>query len=713
MRIPFSFVGIFVLAILMACSGSDQKTETPSEESSPASPEITTEAPVATDASPEDVARSSMEATQAGDQEGFEALLTQKARDGLNAGEGESSGFKMNDDKLDEYTVGEATIVGDEATVPVDAVEDGKPQKMKFKMRREDEQWRIYGIAMPLGENDGAPEITIDFEKMGEMMESVAKGMAESMGDGLQESFQSSIQASMDGTSIEQMNEDRARYESLRAVSEDRVRSSWINSASLEGSTLGEALEDLAEGLGLTLHAGDREEALAPTVSVSLAGLSRLEAIEAICASAGLYPVYPKAELQMGAFGEAMVQALSSGMEAMFTSTDSAISFSGLGDAESAEEEEEEAEEDTIPANAIQLNAVPRPYPVAFMGPFMLEVEEIEENVPHAKGEIAFEIRAIGLDDSVLTMLSQLYEATRFERIEDAQGRSLTKPDVHYMSGGKIEGATYSDGYRIDLLNLIREVESIRLFQGVQDLAVPIAVKEVEFSDLTVGATAQAGELRIELKKTGTYSQFEITGPGESTEDLKVLFLPFNAQGAQIGIVYQSADSWFPGKAQASVNTSEAPASIKMKIVTESKTLQFPFEIEDIPLQRYAEMPEKIEALDFAPHPEPLSLELVNIVERDPSFSKIEIRLINHSNKDATSVFVEFIYLDPGGAKLDEFPHTITGAFSFDGEPILVAKSQTAEQETTAFQMHENTEAMEFKFHHVEFVDGTRWEPQE
>lgn len=715
MRISFSIAGVFILSVILACSGADRETDAAIDERAPASAQTAAVESAASDASPEDVARSSMEATQAGDQEGFEALLTQKARDGLNAGDGENSRFKMHDDKLDEYTVGEATIEGEEATVPVDAVEDGKPQNMKFKMRREDEQWRIYGVAMSLGENDGAPvEFTLDFEKMGQMMESMVQGMVEGLGDGLQESFQSSIQQSMSGTSDEQLTEDRTRYEALRSVAEDEVREGWVNAVSFEGVTFADALADLAEGLGLSLHVGDHEEALSQSVSVSLAGISRLEAIEAISASAGLYPIYPEPELQMGVFGEAMVQALASGMEAMFTSTDSAISFDGLGDAEPAQDEAiEEPEKETIPANAIQLSAGPRPYPVAFMGPFMIEIEEIEESVPHAKGEIAFEVRAIGLNESVLAMLSQLSESTRFDRIEDAQGRSLIKPDVHYMSSGKIEGATYTDGFRIDLLNLIREVEEIHMFQGVQDLPLPINVEEVEFSDLTVGASQQVGDFQIVLKKTGTYSQFEISWPEESAEEIKVLCLPFNAAGEQIGIVYQSADSWFPGKAQASVNSSEAPASIKMKIVTESKNLEFPFEIQSIPLKRYAEMPEKIQDLDFGPHPEPLSLELVSIVERDPSFSKIEIRLMNHSNKDATSVFADFVYLDSTGAKLEDFPHTIAGAFSFEGEPILVEKGQTAEQETTAFQMHEKTQSIEFKLHHVEFVDGTRWEPQD
>ncbi len=67
--------------------------------------------------------------------------------------------------------------------VPVTVKESGKDQPMKFRMRREEGQWRIYAFAVPL--TPGGPEMNIDMEHPEAILGEAFKGMAESMAKGM------------------------------------------------------------------------------------------------------------------------------------------------------------------------------------------------------------------------------------------------------------------------------------------------------------------------------------------------------------------------------------------------------------------------------------------------------------------------------------------------------------------------------------------------
>ena len=120
-------------------------------------------------------------------------------------------------------------------------------------------------------------------------------------------------------------------------------------------------------------------------------------------------------------------------------------------------------------------------------------------------------------------------------------------------------------------------------------------------------------------------------------------------------------------------------------------------------------MPEKIEELSFGKHPAPVSGEFMHIVDPDPGFTKILVRLVNHSNKDITSIFVNLVYLDVNGNEIDDFPSTISGDFSFEGQEPAVTKNAANEIETTAFQMPEGTVDIRIEVNSADFIDGTTW----
>jgi hypothetical protein len=123
-------------------------------------------------------------------------------------------------------------------------------------------------------------------------------------------------------------------------------------------------------------------------------------------------------------------------------------------------------------------------------------------------------------------------------------------------------------------------------------------------------------------------------------------------------------------------------------------------------------MPEKLEELRFAGHDAPVSFSFVKVVEPDDQFAKVLLKIENHSNKAPQSAFVDFIYRDASGNEIDSFPHTVTGDFSSDGWDPLVEPGATAESEQTAFQMPANTKSIDFVVNSLEFLDGTKWQPE-
>ena len=189
-----------------------------------------------------------------------------------------------------------------------------------------------------------------------------------------------------------------------------------------------------------------------------------------------------------------------------------------------------------------------------------------------------------------------------------------------------------------------------------------------------------------------------------------VRFWAQDSNGKDLGILSQSASKWGRRKLQASLQTFQAPATIKMKLITERKDLEFPFELKDIPLAHHSEMPEKLEALSFTGHKSPIEVHFVALKERDTNFPKADLRTINHSNKDALLINTQFIYLDGSGKELKRFPNSLNGAFTSKGQEPVAAKGAKKDMESAAFFMPKETQNIRVIIDSVKFVDGTVWE---
>ena len=121
-----------------------------------------------------------MKASENNDQAGVEATLTKKAREMIHG----KVDLNNKNDNHGTYTIGEAVIDKDSATVPVTKAGE-KEGPVKFRLRREEGEWRIYGLTVPGLPNGG--EFTLNFEDPASMAPEIFKAIGFGLGEGMKE----------------------------------------------------------------------------------------------------------------------------------------------------------------------------------------------------------------------------------------------------------------------------------------------------------------------------------------------------------------------------------------------------------------------------------------------------------------------------------------------------------------------------------------------
>ena len=293
-------------------------------------------------------------------------------------------------------------------------------------------------------------------------------------------------------------------------------------------------------------------------------------------------------------------------------------------------------------------------------------------------------------------------------------------------------GSSYSVTRNISLNNLLRDVTEIEVIRGIQQIIYPSEIQETVLDNLVEGATHQAGDFSLELTALGMSVEIEIRELDEIAEDetresdrelqerirqrmddLIVKYSPRDAEGNAMGVTMDMSGSFFDSYT-VRFSTNEPPASIHLKIISKVSEIEYPIELKNIPLNRHAEMPEKLESLAFTGHDAPLSVEFIEI-RKDPNFppehapDNIVVRITNHSNKDALNVRTVFVYLDERGTELESSPNTLTGTYTQDGQEPVAKFGATVEVETTAFFMPDETTTVRIDLQEVKFIDGTTW----
>ncbi len=687
MRVAFCGMFMAVFIGVLGCSAPTEPAAEPGQAGTTASG-VQSE-------SPEQVAERLMQAAATQDEAAFLAVLTKKAREALGADQSGS----FSGQEYDSYTIGDAVIDGGEASVPVEAVNAGEPESLNLKMRNEDGAWRLYAMAMVLAPDT---EMTVNFENMGEMLQELAEGM----GDAIGEVFTSAMDNAFGSGSPEEIALKLAMFDALEPVSDEELLASWSLTENLRGTPRAEALNTIAESIDLTIDTGEHTDALSEAVGFDTSGMARLEAIERIANEAGLYSVLPN--LQDWGIATAFMESMAEAVGAMIGGEDAAIS---VDSADAAVNDALDVK--ATPRNAITFDTNAPTTPPLFLGPFRLDLLEIEENVPHTTGNLMLQLTAHGLPAAVLSVMETHDDSFQVQEVVSADGNPLIDMGMSYMGGGSVVGSAYYDVASRELTGLLRSVDRIARVTGMVEFPRPTSVEELDFETLEEGASQTVGEITVAVDRVDAYTSFIITGPEDVVEGLEVFAQPYDAAGEPVMAHFSDYQSWQAGEGTFSLNADEAPSRIRMKIVLASEVNLYPFAFNAVPLMHAAEQPEQLEALDFGAHDAPLKVTFLAITDRDPNFSEVKVSIENVSNKTPKNTFVDFVYLDGGGNELESFPHTINGEFTTDGYQPIAKPGETVESEQSAFQMPEATKTIAFRVNHVEFMDGTRWEMEQ
>lgn len=644
--------------------------------------------------SPEAVTREFFEAGMAEDEARMERTMTAGAWKGLSGGdedeEGGGGGFDLSGGKVESFELGEATTEGVEAKVAVSIVDNGEAQDMKMLLRREDGRWGIYGAEISMG--DGM-NMTIDFEEFGAMMEEMASGLAEAMSAGFEDAFS----GWEPGGTAEEIARDREMFAALEPLSVEDYEKSWRMDLNFTDRPAGEVLTELLVPMGLLLDTEGAEDALAKMISVKAPGISRLEAVERVCAAAGVWPMYPDPH-SMSNMGGELAGALVNGLASM------------MGMEPDAAMAELEGELGAAGENfTVRLVEGERPWPVTHAGPFVLIVTGVNEEAPEPKGSVQFEVRSYGLPPALLTAMSEQNGIIQVAEILSPAGESIRADDGTSFFGSPMITPVSSYEYMsLDLVRLLRGVEAVGRLAGTASLSIPTEVHAVDFKNAGPGDSATVGGMTVTLKEVGEMTEIEVKGEGVSFESLQAKIICEDAEGVAMGNMGAGSMGW-GDQVTLSLNTARPPKNITLKLIGASEPVRYEWAFPPIPLKRFSEMPETLEVLDFGDLPAPVSAEFGEFTDRDPDFPKVRIRLTNHSNKDALSIAATFVYLDAEGNAIKDFPHTIQGEFGFDGHAPAVKKGSRSQPEVTAFFMPEETKSIRVEISEVEFSDATEW----
>jgi hypothetical protein len=658
----------------------------------------------------EAAARGFLSATKERHPEKAEAFLTAKARTQF----AKSAGVDRNAGRLlgATYQLGEPTITGDTADIPVTVREAGKEQKMGLKLRRMDGKWGIFALSGRIIPDDPDSEIVMNFEEPESTSRQLFGGKLEDIAKEWQKGMKESIDRAQKDFVEGNPGPGDLAVEALEAISRDQFNASWKVDFNSKGRPAGEVLRDLARLVGRSLETTPiQDRALAKPLAVEVRGFSRLQAIDEVTRSAGLSPI----------------------------DSTPVISFGGSPTGE----------------NSVQKTMELRPRRgrrlVAFAGPFMVEVIDVREAVPYATAILTLKRNASGLTPMVLNDLkSGNRETFAVTDVLDAKGRSLVdteaaaSPSITASWGAPVPGE-YEWNTRLALKGLLRDVSNIKTLRCKLSVTLPARVETIRFDRLVPGETRKVGDLEITLKaaqkgqasfngtpvetwhfemefchktpdraksfspdKTGRLV-LETIGPA------RVKFVGRDVRGRPLKMIGGGTSRSDPSSWTAALGIQGPATSLVVKVIADVDVLVYDFVLEDIPLASHASMPERIEPARFPGHASPVAVEFLAIGGTAP-FQTAQLRVTNRSDKDIRMLGMKLDYLAPDGRRLggwdrqDQWgtprrPGTAAG----EPNPILVAKGSKREFEINAPFLTQGTKTIAVAVRTVGFADAETW----
>ena len=436
-------------------------------------------------------------------------------------------------------------------------------------------------------------------------------------------------------------------------ISLQDYEASWKLTGPVAGSTVGEIINAMAKkcDLEVTGLADFSEQLATPFTIVDAANRSALQIIEEASNAAGLYPVYK--------------------------------------------------------LRTMTLKKGQRVLPVAFHGPFLLEVAGLITNAPNPTGRLTLKCIAAGLPTTVVARVNEISGFGSDDRFDlkptsiTANGNDLGRPkddNVVFFGSPKFTKTGFQVDSTVDLLKLLRSVESIDSIKGAIEFSLVAEVETGKFAKQ--GDEVVNGKQKLTLKKWG--KEVSIEFKGYKSKDVNIVGRDKDGNRMQTS----GAGSFsFGDSGELSTNFKQRPTSVEIEVVKKVESLSYPYEFKGIPVPQFEKMPEQLVELKID-GPSPLRFEFVKINTQDLGGQKNQKALFivtNHTNKQLTGFHLSMNYLDGSGKKLKDFPHAHSGGHD------LPAAGETKDFEMSMPFAPEGVQKVSIDLRRVNFSDGTNW----
>jgi hypothetical protein len=357
----------------------------------------------------------------------------------------------------------------------------------------------------------------------------------------------------------------------------------------------------------------------------------------------------------------------------------------------------------------LSLEKLPRHGPVAFAGPFLVEVEELDQAAASATGLVRLRVRSWRLPPAVVDRMER--------QLKDLK---VIPPELHDSEDlGGVWG--WSGPERVDfsqtvsLKNLLRRITTIPSVQGTIGVVLPARVETVRFEDLKAGINHRAGNAKVTLQSIGDREPctLEFSFTNIDLNDIHIILQDGDGRSLKSLAGFGDGGSNFGngGETQGSrtITVSKRPARVVASFVAQKEEFNYAFQFDNLRLPDAADMPEQLAPTAFPGHDAPVTVEFVRI-EPDEDFPKVWLRVANHANKAVRTLGMNLIYLDNKGNALKDWPASHSGQTDADrGTRTIVEPGATAQFRTTAFFLPKETERVSVIVDKVVFGDATDW----
>ncbi|MEW4568981.1 hypothetical protein AB1L88_14045 [Tautonia sp. JC769] len=598
------------------------------------------------------------------------ALMTEKARRAH-----QEHGITSERDPDSPVEVGEASTDGDSAEVAI-RVEGptGRLEGGRLRLRRENGDWRVH--AMVIAATAEHPEIVMDLEKPMEMFGELGAMFSE-----LEGAMEEGFDLFDEGDEADDAAQAAATFEAIEAIDLVAFRESFAVDLAVQGRPAGAVIAELAAPIGLELDRSKAPaEALEGPVTLSAEGLTRLEAIERVCEAVGLYATYgadPAEEFMAGFEGDAVTP---------------------------------------VPG--------PRPWPVAFAGPFAIEVAGVEQR-PTGTGTLRLRVLGVGLPPAVAAMIGAdpFFELVTMGSVSGPADEDLS-PDGQFpvtSSDSEPPEGVVDVTLDVPLVGLLRSVGAIAEVTGRVEIPIPTEVMTVSLAPFAPGTAREAEGIRVSLRgEIPDQATLELERLGANDMDMRWhrhLFLVGRDERGEPVPARMAGGAGGPEEYSGFLDLGGQPVALDVKLAKGVEPFAADFRLGQIPLKDFGRMPEAIASLEFDGGEAPVSAELVAFREprggqqqqpfggSGPSYT---LRIVNHSNKDVRRLVLEVTYFDEDGNAVGNAP-----PLNFTYEPHLVPSRGEREMEQSGFFVPKEAVSAAFRTREVGMTDGTTWEAAE